>query len=186
MVYSRIWLIGSADLKRYARSNLCPWIGGDSLGGTPGGNRVDAGRFRSGGSRLARRSATKSAVANHAAANFAVHWGGGRVHPKIELIGPKQWLRQPLDHYIDRDLADMMARLNRYTDLAALDAAEVGRAPHLAGGLHRIFSRGWKSYVTRRGYREGAVGLALALFAALYPLLTELKLAFSRDQGPDN
>ena len=104
-------------------------------------------------------------------------WGRGRVHPKITLTGPRHWLNEPLDHYIDRDLADMIARLNRYTDLAALDAAEQGRRPKFVAAFRRIFSRGWKSYVSRRGYREGAYGIALALFAALYPLLTELKLA---------
>jgi glycosyltransferase involved in cell wall biosynthesis len=104
-------------------------------------------------------------------------WGGGRVHPKIALTGPRRRLTESLDHYIDRDLADMIARLNRYTDLAALDAAEQGRRPHFVAAFRRIFSRGWKSYVSRRGYREGAHGIALALFAALYPLLTELKLA---------
>ena len=104
-------------------------------------------------------------------------WGAGRVHPKIELRGERQTLQSPLLHFVDRDLSDMMQRLNRYTDLAALDALESGTVPRLGPSIRRIWSRAWKSYVARRGYREGPYGIALALFSALYPILTHLKAA---------
>ncbi len=114
----------------------------------------------------------------------AKRWGEGRVHPRIALRGPEWRLTEPLDHFIDRDLSDMISRLNRYTDLAALDALERGRAPRLASALRRSLSRGWKSYVARRGYREGPWGIALALFAAVYPLLIYLKVA-TRSRAAD-
>jgi glycosyltransferase involved in cell wall biosynthesis len=104
-------------------------------------------------------------------------WGRGRVHPQIELRGARQALEAPLLHFVDRDLADMMQRLNRYTDLAALDALESGKVPSLRSSLRRMWSRAWKSYVARRGYREGPYGIALALFSALYPMLIHLKAA---------
>ncbi len=112
----------------------------------------------------------------------AKRWGEGRVHPRVELSGARARLRQPLDHFVDRDISDMFRRLNRYTDLAALDAIESGIEPRLSGALRRMFSRGWKSYVTRKGYREGAYGVALASFSALYPLLICLKVATHRAQ----
>ena len=102
---------------------------------------------------------------------------GGRVHPKIELHGKSRTLKNSMLHYVDRDLSDMFARLNRYTDLAALDARDAGRTPDVKHAFRRFWSRGWKSYVARRGYREGTYGIALALFSALYPMLIELKLA---------
>jgi glycosyltransferase involved in cell wall biosynthesis len=107
----------------------------------------------------------------------AKRWGEGRVHPKVAYTGTRGSLRATMDHFVDRDIADMMRRLNRYTDLAAQDAIEAGIAPSLAAALRRIFSRGWKSYIARKGYREGAYGIALALFSALYPLLIYLKVA---------
>jgi hypothetical protein len=107
----------------------------------------------------------------------AKHWGAGRVHPRIALTGQGGSLKHTMEHRVDRDLADMMQRLNRYTDLAALDAADAGARPRLAKAMRRSLSRGWKSYVARRGYREGAWGVSLALFSALYPLLIDLKLA---------
>ena len=114
----------------------------------------------------------------------AKRWGAGRVHPKIALTGPERALTHSLDHYVDRDVSDMIRRLNRYTDLAALDAQERGETPRLWPALRRIFSRGWKSYVARRGFREGAWGMALALFSALYPLLIYLKLATRKETAP--
>lgn len=105
----------------------------------------------------------------------AKRWGRGRVHPRIELKGPCRRLAAAMDHYVYRDFSDMIARLNRYTNLAALDAIEEGRVPTLGASLRRVFSRAWKSYVARKGYREGSWGVALALLAALYPLLIHLK-----------
>ncbi|HZL60263.1 MAG TPA: glycosyltransferase family 2 protein [Stellaceae bacterium] len=107
----------------------------------------------------------------------AKQWGEGRVHPRIALTGTHRALNHLMEHYVDRDLSDMIARLNRYTDLAALDARDAGRRPEIGHALRRCFSRGWKSYVARQGYREGAWGVSLATFSALYSLLTELKLA---------
>ena len=108
---------------------------------------------------------------------------GGRVHPKIELHGQRRTLENPMLHFVDRDFSDLFARLNRYTDLAALDARDAGRKPNVVQAFRRFWSRGWKSYIARRGYREGAYGMALALFSALYPLLIELKLTTLGDQA---
>jgi glycosyltransferase involved in cell wall biosynthesis len=107
----------------------------------------------------------------------AKRWGRGRVHPKIALQGPRRHLTERMDHFVYRDVSDMLRRLDRYTDLAAADALESGTVPTLRRSLRRVFSRAWKSYVARRGYREGAWGVALALMSALYPLLTYLKAA---------
>jgi glycosyltransferase involved in cell wall biosynthesis len=105
------------------------------------------------------------------------HWGEERVHPRIELRGEKGEIEARITHFVDRDIADMVARLNRYSTLAALDAADRGERPRILRGVRRIFSRFWKAYVGREGWREGPYGLALGLFSALYPILTELKLA---------
>lgn len=111
----------------------------------------------------------------------AKHWGAGRVHPRIAVSGSRGRLSARLDHYVDRDIDDMFRRLNRYTDLAALDALDAGEQPALRHAVRRVFSRFWKSYVARHGHREGAYGLALATFSALYPLLIYLKVATARD-----
>ncbi|HUK60707.1 MAG TPA: glycosyltransferase family 2 protein [Stellaceae bacterium] len=113
----------------------------------------------------------------------AKRWGRGRVHPPIALTGPRRRLGEAMDHYVYRDFSDMVARVNRYSDLAALDAIEAGTVPSLASSLRRVFSRAWKSYVARRGYREGAWGVALAFLSAIYPLLVYLKVTTREPHG---
>ena len=111
-------------------------------------------------------------------------WGRGRVHPQIALEGERRMLREPLLHFVYRDIHDMLQRLDRYTDLAALDAVEAGAVPGLGSSLRRMASRAWKSYIARRGYREGAYGVALALYSALYPILIHLKTAIPAEIPP--
>jgi glycosyltransferase involved in cell wall biosynthesis len=108
-------------------------------------------------------------------------WGRGRVHPPVSYTGEKRVLVNAIDHYVDRDLSDLFRRLNSYTDAAAADAIERGERPRFRSAFRRIFSRGWKSYVARKGYREGAYGVALAIFSALYPMLIYLKVATHAD-----
>lgn len=102
-------------------------------------------------------------------------WGPERAHPSLKT-GPKRGsLRHGLIHLVDRDLSDMFDRMNRYTDAMARDAVDKDSVPSLFAATRRIFSRGWKAYVARKGYREGIYGLALAYFAAFSPLMIHLK-----------
>ena len=115
-------------------------------------------------------------------------WGRERVHPSLvwaEAVGDRRdVLDERLVHHVYADIADMVAKLNRYSTLAAEDAVEAGRVLPLPANLRRIPSRFWKSYVGRGGWREGDLGLALGLFSALYPILTCLKArAMTRDRA---
>lgn len=102
-------------------------------------------------------------------------WGNQRIHPKLELMGPKGWLRTPIAHLVDSDISDMLRRLDRYTTAHAQDLRESGDIGSLGHNFRRMFSRFWKCYVARRGYREGAWGVLIALMAAMYPILSHLK-----------
>jgi glycosyltransferase involved in cell wall biosynthesis len=103
-------------------------------------------------------------------------WGDQRVHPALSLSGPQgRTLDARLLHHVDRNISDMLRRLDRYTNLRAQDLRESGDIGSFAGNLRRIFSRFWKCYVARRGYREGAWGFLIALCAGLYPILSYLK-----------
>jgi glycosyltransferase involved in cell wall biosynthesis len=104
------------------------------------------------------------------------HWGDQRVHPAVQLSGTQgPALAARLDHHVDRNISDMLRRLDRYTTLRAQDLRDSGDIGSLGRNLRRILSRFWKCYVGRRGYREGAWGLLIALCAALYPILSYLK-----------
>ncbi len=103
-------------------------------------------------------------------------WGSSRIHPPLALSGPKRWLHTPMKHYVDRNFADMVSRLQRYSDARAADLRASGnKLPPLIWTLRRSASRFLKCYFMRQGYREGRWGFAIAVMAALYPLLSHLK-----------
>jgi len=102
-------------------------------------------------------------------------WGLQRIHPTVALTGPKRRLTQPMIHYVDRNISDMLARLDRYSTARARDLRASGEIGSLGRNVLRLFTRFFKCYVQRRGYREGAWGFVIALFAGLYPLLAHLK-----------
>ena len=105
-----------------------------------------------------------------------------RVHPPMTLGGPRRRLKTPLLHYVDRDISDMLMRFDRYTTLRALDLIDSGDIGTLPANLRRLVMRFHKCFVSRRGYREGAMGLLIALLAGLYPLVSHIK-ARTADRG---
>jgi glycosyltransferase involved in cell wall biosynthesis len=106
----------------------------------------------------------------------AKRWGEQRVHPTVSLSGQQgKPLAARLLHYVDRDISEMLRRLDRYTTARAEDLRESGDIGSYRRNLRRIVSRFWKCYIGRRGYREGPYGFLIALCAALYPILSYLK-----------
>ncbi|MEQ8604670.1 MAG: glycosyltransferase family 2 protein [Marivibrio sp.] len=105
----------------------------------------------------------------------AKRWGLERVHPALRLTGPERRLTERMVHYVDRDISDMIRRLDRYTSAKARDLRANPDGVGFARNVRRIFSRFWKCYVGRKGYKEGKYGFLIALFAGLYPILSYLK-----------
>ena len=107
----------------------------------------------------------------------AKRWREQRVHPGIDWTGEEGMLleRGALHHSIDRDISDMLRRLDRYSSAKAADLIATGDIGTLRGNIRRFYSRAWKSYVARKGYREGAWGVLLAFCTGAFPLLAYLK-----------
>jgi len=105
----------------------------------------------------------------------AKRWGGQRIHPALELRGRQGRLTNRIVHYVDRNISDMIRRRDRYTTARAADLRASGDIGRFSSNVRRIFSRFYKCYVGRKGYREGPYGFLIALFAGLYPILSYLK-----------
>ena len=109
-------------------------------------------------------------------------WGDQRVHPRLQWSGRKgEMLKCRLDHYVDRNVSDMIRRLDSYSTARAKDLRESGDIGSMASNVRRIFSRFFKCYILRKGYREGGYGFLIALFAGLYPVLSYLKAKLEED-----
>ena len=115
-------------------------------------------------------------------------WGDQRVHPSLTWSGRKgKMLTGRLIHFVDRDVSDMVKRLNSYSTARAKDLREQGNIGSTANNVRRVFSRFFKCYVLRKGYQEGGYGLIIAICAGLYPLLSHLKakLDSPKPEGPE-
>jgi glycosyltransferase involved in cell wall biosynthesis len=109
-------------------------------------------------------------------------WGKQWVHPSLEWRGRKgSMLQNRIEHHVDRNISDMIRRLDSYSTARAKDLRESGEIGSLAANIRRLFSRFFKCYVMRKGYREGGYGLLIAIFAGLYPLLSYLKARLEKD-----
>ena len=103
-------------------------------------------------------------------------WKAERVHPGATLTGTFGGrLNEPLRHMVDEDIADMFARLSRYTALRGQDLADSGKVKSLADDCFRGVRRFFKCYVSRKGYKEGDLGFLISLMAGLYPILSNLR-----------
>jgi glycosyltransferase involved in cell wall biosynthesis len=106
-------------------------------------------------------------------------WGHQRVHPTLILQGRQgPVLAHRLQHFVDRNFSDMIRRFDAYSTARAQDLRDsgyIGSGPH---NVRRIFSRFFRCYVGRSGWREGGHGFLIALFAALYPLVSYLKAKY--------
>ena len=104
-------------------------------------------------------------------------WGRQRVHPSLEL-GPRLgMLSTRVDHLVDDNITDMLARFDRYTTGNARDLIASGKVKQetLRRNIRRIPSRFYKAYIRRKGYREGGYGFLVGVLAGLYPVVSYLK-----------
>ncbi|ARJ66592.1 glycosyl transferase [Magnetospirillum sp. ME-1] len=110
-------------------------------------------------------------------------WGRDRVHPSLVWRGRKgPMLQNRLQHYVDKNISDMIRRLDSYSSAKARDLRDKGETwGSTASNLRRLVSRFFKCYVRRGGWREGGYGLIIAICAGLYPLLSHFKAKYEKE-----
>lgn len=98
------------------------------------------------------------------------------VHESVETNGPVGRLPGLLRHYTYETMDQYVARLNRYTTLAAEEATAVGRRASLPGAVARSKGAFLRMYVLRLGFLDGWHGLVLCLCSAFYVLTKYVKI----------
>ncbi len=99
------------------------------------------------------------------------------IHPTFRKNFPIKSLKNPIMHLVDENVADLLSRFNRYTTWKANDMLAHKKVKN-RGFVHffMVFiSRFFKSYFTKKGYKEGSIGVLIAILAALYPLISYIK-----------
>lgn len=110
-------------------------------------------------------------------------WGGEEPHARIGVAGATARLQAPLLHHPYRDLAEHLAKIDRYSAEAAAAALLAGRRAMPWDLAFRAPAHLAKSLLLRGGLRDGPRGLAVALLGASYVQLKWLRIWMGRGEG---
>lgn len=97
------------------------------------------------------------------------------VHPRAIMQDPRGELQSDLVHYTYRDFSDVVAKLDRQTDLEARKWFREKRKVGLLNVLRKSIDRFSKSYFGKKGYKDGVPGLFLSVNSGMYQFITFLK-----------
>lgn len=93
-------------------------------------------------------------------AGFTDHF----LHAHMTVQGSTGHLSSPIIHYSYRSLDDVLEKLNRYSRGAAIDARDRGGKSTLTKALLKGFWSFFRTYFLKQGFRDGRMGLVLALY----------------------
>jgi len=93
-------------------------------------------------------------------AGFTDHF----LHAHMTVNGEEGDLQSPIIHYSYKDLDDVLEKLNRYSRGAALDLQTRGGSSTMTKALMKGFWSFIKTYFLKQGFRDGSMGLALAIY----------------------
>ncbi len=110
------------------------------------------------------------------------NWGMQRVHPRINLKGIEgKTLNNKLIHFYCKSISDLFIKLDSYSSARANDLMDMKHDESFLKNVRRIFSRFWKCFFLRKGYKEKKIGFLIAMVASLYPILSYLKYLEKND-----
>jgi (heptosyl)LPS beta-1,4-glucosyltransferase len=99
-----------------------------------------------------------------------------RVHESVAIDGHIERLQSPIEHHSYQGISDIIQRLDRYTDLAALDLRDTNQPFRRTTLVMRPVGRFLRNYVLKQGFRDGVAGLIMAVSYAYSVFVREAKL----------
>lgn len=97
------------------------------------------------------------------------------IHPTADLEGEVKYLKNPIIHLVDDNVADLLNRFNRYTNWRAKDIIASGKKMKMWKMVLGFKIRFLKSLFAKKGYKEGGLGFVIAVLAGLYPIVSYIK-----------
>ena len=97
------------------------------------------------------------------------------VHPLAQLKGSWGVLKGDIIHYSYKDFGDFISKLNNQSTREAQKWIRTGREMKFYVALWRTVDRFFRSYLLKKGYKDGFIGLMMAIFASLYQILSYAK-----------
>lgn len=96
-------------------------------------------------------------------------------YPKVVFIGKTGYLKSDIIHYGFRDFGHFLAKLNRWTTHEAKKWIGQNKKIGLAKAIRKGWTRFMKTYVSKKGYKDGFIGFMVAFYSGLYQVITYAK-----------
>ncbi|MFA5089649.1 MAG: glycosyltransferase family 2 protein [Candidatus Omnitrophota bacterium] len=97
------------------------------------------------------------------------------VHPRAFMDDPCGHLKADLIHYSYRNLEDFLSKMNNQTTREAQKWFAQGKPMRLGRFIWRTVDRFARTYIGRKGYKDGFLGFVIAFYAGLYQFISYLK-----------
>ncbi|MEI6631444.1 MAG: glycosyltransferase family 2 protein [bacterium] len=97
------------------------------------------------------------------------------VHPRAFMDDPCGHLACDLIHYSYRNLEDFLGKLNNQTTREAEKWFNQHKPMRLGRFIWRSVDRFTRTYIGRKGYKDGFLGFMVAFFAGFYQIMSYLK-----------
>ena len=97
------------------------------------------------------------------------------VHPRVFYDGKCGRLKGDIIHYSYTDFAELIDSLNGQTSKEAEKWFSTGKKMSLPVALWRTFDRFFRGYLGNKGYRDGVIGLMVAVNSGFYQFLSYAK-----------
>jgi len=103
-------------------------------------------------------------------------FGERSVHEAVEVDGAVGTLKNPMLHFTYTGVSDYLARMDRYSSLAADELRKAGRTAGVSDMFLRPPITFIKMFFMKQGFRDGMHGLVIALLYAFYTFSKYAKL----------
>ncbi len=97
------------------------------------------------------------------------------VHPRVFLEGETGALTGDIIHKSYRNFEHFFAKLNKQTTLEAQKWIQTGQNMTTGRVIRRSIDRFLRSFIRKRGFKDGFVGFMVAYFASLYQVISYAK-----------
>ena len=98
-----------------------------------------------------------------------------QVHPRVFLDGDTGHLTKDIIHKGYPDFEHFLQSLNRQTTLEARKWVDTNRKMTAGVALWRTVDRFFRSFIGKKGYKDGFIGFMIAFFASLYQIMSYAK-----------
>jgi len=103
-------------------------------------------------------------------------WEGDYVHESLAVRGRVEKLKGPIHHFTYRSIADHLARINKFSDLAAQKLYAQKKRCRFYHLLFMPFSRFVKSFFLKLGFLDGFAGLVISVLTGYAIFIRYAKL----------